>query len=1194
MQRCFALPLVIGIWAGFLLSPAAAQQAVARDDIPRFVLNTSGPRGSIQALLWSDDSTQLYQAGHNKVVNVWNIGFESFPRVGFPPLPAFKTLNPIRWDLSRANRGDINAIAISEVAQQPIMAIGGYCAWGALGDIPIVDLRTRKFVAYLKDDDDLSGRKGHRSQITSLSFSPDGKYLVSASLQGNVFLWKRGADVSQWSPQKVHDQTDRATRDQSFRALFLNDKEFVVSAKNLSTGLIHLTVHTVTGAQTRLPGTHAEYLTFLTASESDDLWASGDTSGQIKIWKGGQLVSQRPGSEQVPSSFAFLGSGRAVVGTHQKPSSSPAIELISLPDFRSLQRAPLGAEGTVLAIERSPDGARLAIADDSDTTVKVIELKDEAGNDIPAPLNQLPSQCLVLHGDGAPIRNVQFGPDRDNYRLSISQTLHDGKQEHTLVELTPQQMTVEQDVATAARVANQASRFANGWSLEAAVNNKITVSKDGQQTAFQIFADRQGQYDNVFCFLPSPAQGPQALAVGTNVSAGIFIYLLDKNTARLTRYFRDHSGDITTLDVTPDGKYLASGSLDQTVKLWSLEGLFRPAPFNPAWGASFAIQGGRVVVADVLESGVAYARGLRKGDQITRIDAAELRGANTVNDGPNQIWGKLHRDSLFLSNVVHYVRNNQPQPPVFITPGWEPMLTLFLSPDYGWAAFTPQGYYDASAAHGHRLFGWHFNQARNQEPRFELAANLQKDFERPDVIRQLWRDGSVPAALRRIGQPLPPASDLKAEIRRKAYALPLVTITQPTDGQQLPADGLLTIQAEVRYGDAFDRARADVIATVDDVTLRLQGEATVGDITTYTWQTRCAGNAHSIDVRVAEDGPVLGSYSCQANATVRGSGQRKAARQLVGVIAVGCQDYDFQKLGLAPLSWARRDANEFAAQFVERNSGQEIVNLKPTVLIDRPKRSCTPKEWLTASFDEKVAMVVKYDSINYRKLSFENFRDAVERTCQDLAKQVGDTRSDATLIVFVAGHGDVYDSEFYFVPSTVQVPENTLIPAFAHSRFRWNELKKLLRQHAYGMNIVFVLDACHSGAVSKHGANDAGKSQIRNSEICASYVLAACGQSKKAIEWNEQEHGLFTKCLLDGLAGLADAPAPLGVDGQGVAKPNDKIVSFEELGNFTRFAIKDYRRKENDTRPGIPNYTPIFENPNLSRDALPLAEVSTK
>jgi WD40 repeat protein len=39
----------------------------------------------------------------------------------------------------------------------------------------------------------------------------------------------------------------------------------------------------------------------------------------------------------------------------------------------------------------------------------------------------------------------------------------------------------------------------------------------------------------------------------------------------LFRDFTGHAGDVYCATFLPDGKYLASGSLDKTIKLWSIE-----------------------------------------------------------------------------------------------------------------------------------------------------------------------------------------------------------------------------------------------------------------------------------------------------------------------------------------------------------------------------------------------------------------------------------------------------------------------------------------------------------------------------------------------------------------------------------------------------------------------------------------------
>ena len=65
------------------------------------------------------------------------------------------------------------------------------------------------------------------------------------------------------------------------------------------------------------------------------------------------------------------------------------------------------------------------------------------------------------------------------------------------------------------------------------------------------------------------------------------------------------------------------------------------------------------------------------------------------------------------------------------------LLALFMHPDgKRWVAWTPQGYYDASAG-ADDLIGWQVNRGYDQAPDFFPAAQFQQRFNRRDVIARV-------------------------------------------------------------------------------------------------------------------------------------------------------------------------------------------------------------------------------------------------------------------------------------------------------------------------------------------------------------------------------------------------------------------------------------------------------------------------
>ncbi len=128
------------------------------------------------------------------------------------------------------------------------------------------------------------------------------------------------------------------------------------------------------------------------------------------------------------------------------------------------------------------------------------------------------------------------------------------------------------------------------------------------------------------------------------VGGGERIYLVDLRTRKFVREFRGHTGMILCVAPSPDGKYFVTGSTDETIRIWSPD----------------------------------------------RID---------------------------------------------------PMMSIFVA-DSEWITWTPEGYYAASV-YGERLMGWQINNGPDKPASYYPAIQFRASLYQPDMLRLLLPNGNL-------------------------------------------------------------------------------------------------------------------------------------------------------------------------------------------------------------------------------------------------------------------------------------------------------------------------------------------------------------------------------------------------------------------------------------------------------------------
>ena len=395
----------------------------------------------------------------------------------------------------------------------------------------------------------------------------------------------------------------------------------------------------------------------------------------------------------------------------------------------------------------------------------------------------------------------------------------------------------------------------------------------------------------------------------------------------------------------------------------------------------------------------------------------------------------------------------------------EELLALFVHADQRWIAWTPKGYYTASAR-GESLIGWHVNRKWDQSADFFAISRFRDTYYRPDIVTRVLAALSVDKAIllaqASLKQPLPKETVLD----RKP---PVVRILSPLNLSSITADEVtVTYTLRSPSGDAVK----NVMALVD-------GSRVAADTSFDRPLPADVEQVGSIKIKVP-DRDIKVSIVAQIGDAVGEAATVKLFRlsainhqdkpNLFALI-VGVDDYDDKAL---TLKFPGKDADDIATQ-IRTQVGKAFGDVTVRQLKNRePGKEAT----------------------------YDNFRKGLS-----WLRQKAEAPEDVAL-VFFAGHGkSIPGAGSYLLP--VDYDGNQDLTAIEK---RW--LFSTLRQ--VNGRLVIMVDACHGagGLNTVDFVNDAAGWD-------ATRVVAFASSARAKSSYGKDGNGLFTRAILEGLGGAA-------------------------------------------------------------------------
>ncbi|MEO5376305.1 MAG: caspase family protein [Magnetococcus sp. DMHC-6] len=158
-----------------------------------------------------------------------------------------------------------------------------------------------------------------------------------------------------------------------------------------------------------------------------------------------------------------------------------------------------------------------------------------------------------------------------------------------------------------------------------------------------------------------------------------------------------------------------------------------------------------------------------------------------------------------------------------------------------------------------------------------------------------------------------------------------------------------------------------------------------------------------------------------------------------------------------------------------------------------------------------------------------------------------------TVVLYFAGHGVSMNNRWYFIPTNFDGEEKSVTTQGLSS----DELKSYIA-HIGAQKILLLIDACYSGsALPAFASFDKQRSMAKLARATGIHIATATTGNQAANELTELGHGIFTYSILTGLDGQADK------------KPEDGTIFVKELLTYMHQEVPllVYKYKTDDQTP---------------------------